>query len=72
MLLGIILGVGIGGVVLWGFVLIICAVLGIPLETRRGREKRAAIAEQMRAASIEADAQRSLEVKAAEQRMSGI
>jgi ABC-type protease/lipase transport system fused ATPase/permease subunit len=59
--------IAIGLAVLYCFVLIVMLMLGLPIDTKAGRARRRAIAEQMRQQSIEDEARRNLEVRAAEQ-----
>lgn len=66
LLIGIFIGIGLA--VLYVFVLVFMAILGIPLETKAGRAKRQAIAEQMRQQGIQDEARRNIEVRAAEDR----
>jgi hypothetical protein len=61
MLVGILIGLGL--VAAYIFVLVFAAMLGIPLETRKGREKRAQIAQQLRDADLQAEAERQIRVE---------
>lgn len=63
--------IGIGVVVILFFVLLLAAMLGIPLETRKAREKRAAIAWHMQQQAIQSQAARNLQVREAEARLRG-
>lgn len=69
MILGIAIVVGI--VLVVGFFLVVfgAAMLGIPLESKKKRDARAALAAQIQAQRIEAEAARNLAVRQAEQRL---
>lgn len=61
--------IGLGAFVLYGFVLVLMAMLGIPLSSKRGNEKRTAIAAAMQQDMIEREAARNLAIRAAEDRL---
>ncbi|TFD54396.1 hypothetical protein E3T43_12780 [Cryobacterium sp. Hh7] len=62
--------VGLVLMALYALVLVFCAILGIPLESKEKVARRQQIAEDMRQQSIEDETRRNIAVRAAEQGMS--
>ncbi|WP_104084265.1 hypothetical protein [Cryobacterium sp. Y11] len=62
--------IGLGLMALYALVLVFCAILGIPLESKAKVARRQQIAENMRQQSIQDEARRNIAVRAAEQGMS--
>lgn len=71
MVLGIAVCVGLGAAVVWFLVVVGAAMLGIPLESKAKREARGQLAARLQAQDIQAEAERNLAIRAAEQRLTG-